>query len=433
MTVKIGLVGTGTVGGGCVRILLKHAEDFKKRYGVDIELVRVCSRRPNQSEELGIDHLYTSDYNEIVNDPEIDIVIELIGGTTVAYDVVSKALANGKNVVTANKALLAAHGEELAKLAMETGADIAFEASVGGGIPIIGPLKNSLIANDVETVMGIVNGTTNYMLTRMTEDGLSYEDALKEAQELGYAEADPSADVDGFDAAAKISILASIAFSSRVSMDDVYTRGITRISPIDLESAAEMGYAVKLLAIAHRTKDGVDVRVHPTMIPVDHQLAKVNGVLNAIYVIGDFVGETMFFGSGAGSHPTASAVMGDLVGLARRVAAGVKPDAGIDPIMGCKAGDKVPIQSVDELEMKYYIRFPVADRPGVLAAMAGVFAKHDVSVHSVLQRGKKQNGTVNIVYVTHVAQEKAITAVLEEIASLDDILHGEPSLIRVEE
>lgn len=433
MTVKIGLVGTGTVGGGCVRILLKHAEDFKKRYGVDLELARVCSRRPNQSEELGIGHLYTSDYNEIVNDPEIDIVIELIGGTTVAYDIVSKALSNGKNVVTANKALLAAHGEELAKLAMETGADIAFEASVGGGIPIIGPLKNSLIANDVETVMGIVNGTTNYMLTRMTEDGLSYEDALKEAQELGYAEADPSADVDGFDAAAKISILASIAFNSRVSMDDVYTRGITRISPIDLDSAAEMGYVVKLLAIAHRAKDGVDVRVHPTMIPVDHQLAKVNGVLNAIYVIGDFVGETMFFGSGAGSHPTASAVMGDVVGLARRVAAGIKPDAEIDPIMGCKAGEKLPIHSVDELEMKYYIRFPVADRPGVLAAMAGVFAKHDVSVHSVLQRGKKQNGTVNIVYVTHVAQEKAITAVLEEIASLDDILHGEPSLIRVEE
>lgn len=433
MTVKIGLVGTGTVGGGCVRILLKHAEDFKKRYGVDLELARVCSRRPNQSEELGIGHLYTSDYNEIVSDPEIDIVIELIGGTTVAYDIVSKALSNGKNVVTANKALLAAHGEELAKLAMETGADIAFEASVGGGIPIIGPLKNSLIANDVETVMGIVNGTTNYMLTRMTEDGLSYEDALKEAQELGYAEADPSADVDGFDAAAKISILASIAFNSRVSMDDVYTRGITRISPIDLDSAAEMGYVVKLLAIAHRAKDGVDVRVHPTMIPVDHQLAKVNGVLNAIYVIGDFVGETMFFGSGAGSHPTASAVMGDVVGLARRVAAGIKPDAEIDPIMGCKAGEKLPIHSVDELEMKYYIRFPVADRPGVLAAMAGVFAKHDVSVHSVLQRGKKQNGTVNIVYVTHVAQEKAITAVLEEIASLDDILHGEPSLIRVEE
>lgn len=433
MMVKIGLVGTGTVGGGCVRILLKHAEDFKKRYGVDLELARVCSRRPNQSEELGIGHLYTSDYNEIVNDPEIDIVIELIGGTTVAYDIVSKALSNGKNVVTANKALLAAHGEELAKLAMETGADIAFEASVGGGIPIIGPLKNSLIANDVETVMGIVNGTTNYMLTRMTEDGLSYEDALKEAQELGYAEADPSADVDGFDAAAKISILASIAFNSRVSMDDVYTRGITRISPIDLDSAAEMGYVVKLLAIAHRAKDGVDVRVHPTMIPVDHQLAKVNGVLNAIYVIGDFVGETMFFGSGAGSHPTASAVMGDVVGLARRVAAGFKPDAEIDPIMGCKAGEKLPIHSVDELEMKYYIRFPVADRPGVLAAMAGVFAKHDVSVHSVLQRGKKQNGTVNIVYVTHVAQEKAITAVLEEIASLDDILHGEPSLIRVEE
>ncbi len=433
MAVKIGLVGTGTVGSGCIRIMQNNAADFKKNYGLDLELARVCSLNPEQAIELGVEDLFTNDYNDIVNDPKIDIVIELIGGTTVARSIVTKALANGKSVVTANKALLAAYGEELSQAALDSNVELAFEASVGGGIPILGPLKNSLTANKIESVMGIVNGTTNYMLTRMAEDGMSYEAALKEAQELGYAEANPSADVDGFDAAAKISILASIAFNSRVSMDDVYTCGISRISPLDLEAAEQMGYAVKLLAIAHRSDDGIDVRVHPTMIPVDHQMAKVNGVLNAIYVIGDFVGETMFFGSGAGSHPTASAVMGDVIDVARRIDRGIKPAEGIDPIMGCLAGEKLPIKPVEDLKMKYYIRFPVADRSGVLAAMAGVFAKHNVSVHSVLQRGQKKNGVVNIVYVTHVAKEKSINAVLEEIASLDDVLHGEPSLIRVEE
>lgn len=433
MTVRIGLVGTGTVGSGCVRIVQQHKDDFAQHYGLDLELARVCSRNPEQAIELGVEDLFTGDYNDVVNDPEIDLVIELIGGTTVAKDLVLKALANGKSVVTANKALLAEFGEELSQAALDSGSYLAFEASVGGGIPIIGPLRTSLAANGVKSVMGIVNGTTNYMLTRMAEDGLSYEAALKEAQELGYAEANPSADVDGFDAAAKISILASIAFNSRVGLDDVYTCGITRISPIDLELAADMGYTVKLLAIAHRSEAGVDVRVHPTMIPVDHQLAKVNGVMNAIYVVGDFVGDTMFFGAGAGSHPTASAVMGDVLELARKLDRGIAPEAGIDPIMGCKAGDKLAIQPMDDLTMKYYIRFPVADRSGVLAAMAGVFAKHNVSVHSVLQRGQKKNGMVNIVYVTHVAKEKSINAVLDEIASLDDVLHGEPSLIRVEE
>lgn len=433
MTVRIGLVGTGTVGSGCIRIVQRHRDDFATHYGLDLELARVCSRNPEQAIELGVEDLFTSDYNDVVNDPEIDLVIELIGGTTVAKDLVLKALANGKSVVTANKALLAEFGEELSQAALRSGSYLSFEASVGGGIPIIGPLRTSLAANGVESVMGIVNGTTNYMLTRMAEDGLSYEAALKEAQELGYAEANPSADVDGLDAAAKISILASIAFNSRVALDDVYTCGITRISPIDLELAADMGYAVKLLAIAHRSDAGVDVRVHPTMVPVDHQLAKVNGVMNAIYVVGDFVGDTMFFGAGAGSHPTASAVMGDVLELSRKLDRGIAPAAGIDPIMGCKAGGKLAIQPMDDLTMKYYIRFPVADRSGVLAAMAGVFAKHNVSVHSVLQRGQKKNGVVNIVYVTHLAKEKSINAVLDEIAGLDDVLHGEPSLIRVEE
>ena len=294
MTIKLGLVGTGTVGGGCIDILQKHKEDFKRHYGIDVELARVCSRDPKQAEAHGVSDLFTLDYHDIVNDPDIDIVIELIGGTTVARDVVVSALEAGKNVVTANKALMATHGEEVMHLAEKMNRELAFEASVGGGIPIIDPLKHSLISNEITSVMGIVNGTTNYMLTRMVDDNLSYDEALKEAQERGFAEADPTADVDGFDAAAKIAILASIAFNSRVTLDDVHTEGIRNITTLDLDTADDMGYVIKLLAIAHRTPDGIDVRVHPTMLPKAHQLATVNGVFNAIYVTGDAVGETMW-------------------------------------------------------------------------------------------------------------------------------------------
>ena len=426
MTVKIGLVGTGTVGGGCIDILQNHKADFLRHLGVDVELVRVCSRNPEQAEAHGVADIFTEDYRDIVNDPEIDIVIELIGGTTVARNVVLEALAAGKNVVTANKALMATHGQEVLDAAAEQGKEVAFEASVGGGIPIIDPLKHSLIANQIDSVMGIVNGTTNYMLTRMADNGMSYEDALREAQANGFAEADPTADVEGLDAAAKIAILASIAFNSRVTLDDVYASGITQISPVDLEAARGMGYVVKLLAIAHRTPAGIDVRVHPTMIPATHQLATVNGVYNAIYVVGDAVGETMFFGAGAGSGPAASAVMGDVLDVARHV------QQHVPPIVGCTCTDDLPILPVDQLQMKYYIRFTVADELGVLAAMAGIFAKHNVSVHSVVQHSKKES-TVDVVYVTHTARESDITAVIEEISQLDGILQATPSLIRVEE
>lgn len=427
MSVKIGLVGTGTVGGGCIDIIQKHRADFQRHFGVDIELVRVCSLNSAEAEAHGVGDLFTDNFHEILEDPTIDIVIELIGGTTFAKTVVIGALEAGKNVVTANKALMATYGQEVMEAAAAAGKEIAFEASVGGGIPIIDPLKHSLIANEITSVMGIVNGTTNYMLTRMADNGMDYAEALKEAQDKGFAEADPSADVDGLDAAAKIAILASIAFNSRVILGDVYVSGITSISPVDLEAARDMGYVVKLLAIAHRREDGVDVRVHPTMIPVDHQLATVNGVYNAIYVVGDFVGETMFFGAGAGSGPAASAVMGDVLEVARHV------QQGVAPIVGCTCTDDLPILPMDDLEMKYYIRFTVTDRPGVLAAMTSVFANHDVSVHSVVQRGHGQQGAVDVVYVTHTARESAVRAVMDEIASLDDVLQGTPSLIRVEE
>ena len=427
MAVRIGLVGTGTVGGGCIDIIQAHQQDFKRHYGIDVELARVCSRNPEQAAARGVGHLFTSDFHDITGDPDIDLVVELIGGTTTAREVVLEALAAGKAVVTANKALMATHGREVMDAAEAAGRELAFEASVGGGIPIIGPLKHSLIANEVLSVMGIVNGTTNYMLTRMAEDSMSYDQALAEAQAAGFAEANPSADVDGFDAAAKIAILASIAFNSRVTLDDVYTRGITNITPVDLEAAADMGYAVKLLAIAHRTPGGIDVRVHPTMLPADHQMAKVNGVFNAIYVTGDAVGETMFFGEGAGAGPAASAVMGDVLEVARHLSQGVAP------IVGCTCTDELPILPIDELSMKYYIRFSVADLLGVLATMAEVFARHNVSVHSMVQRGKGETGAVDVIYVTHTAKERDVRAAIDEIKAEDDLLYAEPSLIRVEE
>lgn len=427
MAVKIGLVGTGTVGGGCLDILSNHKQDFLRHFGIDLELTRICSRDPQAAASRGLQDIFTTDYHDVINDPEIDIVVELIGGTGVAKSVIVEALQAGKHVVTANKAIMATSGEEIMNLAEEKGLEIAFEASVGGGIPIIDPLKHSLIANRIDSIMGIVNGTTNYMLTRMDEDSLDYDAALKEAQERGFAEADPTADVDGLDAAAKIAILASIAFNSRVTMDQVYTEGIRRISPVDLANAHDSGYVVKLVAHARRGESGVDVRVHPTMIPEDHQLATVNGVFNAIFVEGDAVGQTMFFGEGAGAGPAASAVMGDVLEVARHVQMGIKP------IVGCTCTDELPIIAMDDLETKYYIRFVVADRPGVLAACADIFAKNGVSVRTVTQRGNAAREDVDLVFVTHTAKERDVRKTIDEILALDGVVTGgEPSVIRVQ-
>lgn len=428
MAVKVGLVGTGTVGGGCLEILRNHKEEFKRHFGIDIELTRVCSRQPEVAESYGLSDIFTTDFHEVIEDPEVDLVIELIGGTTFAKEVVIGALQNGKSVVTANKALMATCGEEVMNLAEEKGVEIAFEASVGGAIPIIVPLKHSLIANRIDSIMGIVNGTTNYMITRMDEDGMSYEDALKEAQEKGFAEADPTADVDGLDAAAKIAILASIAFNSRVTMDQVFTEGIRRISPVDLAMAHEMGYAVKLLAHAYRSDAGIDVRVHPTMIPESHQLAMVNGVFNAIYTVGDAAGENMFFGEGAGAGPAASAVMGDVLEVARHLQMGIKP------IVGCTCTDELPILSVEDLHTKYYIRFVVADRSGVLASAADIFAKYDVSVKTVTQRGNAARDDVDLVFVTHTAEERNVRKAIDDVLALEGVVTGGfPSVIRVQD
>lgn len=425
-TVNVGLVGLGTVGSGVVEIFRRHAEDFRRRAGVDVALIRFADRDPARARALDLpDGSFTTDAFELVNDPQLDVVIELIGGTGVALDVVLAALAAGKSVVTANKALMASHGQEVMDAAAAHGVDIAFEASVGGGIPIISPLKHCLVSNEVMSVMGIVNGTTNYMLTRMTEDGLDYDSALAEAQAKGFAEADPTADVDGLDAAAKIAILASIAFNSRVVIEQVPAEGIRTISAADIAYAGEMGYAVKLLAIARRTAGGIDIRVHPTMIPLSHPLASVNGVYNAIYVVGDAVGETMFFGEGAGSLPAASAVVGDVIEVARHITRGCLG------LVGCTCNERLAVRDIGDLETPYYLRLRVADQPGVLGRVATVFGDHGVSLASVIQKSAGEP-TAEIVYVTHRATERSVRAALSEIEQLG-VVESVQTVLRVEE
>jgi homoserine dehydrogenase len=414
------------VGSGVVEILRRHADDFARRAGVRIELVKFADRNESRFAELGLpQEQCVTDAQAVIDDPSLDVVIELIGGTGVARDVVLGALSAGKCVVTANKALLASNGEEVMAAAEAHGVDIAFEASVGGGIPIIGPLKHSLTSNEIQAVMGIVNGTTNYMLTRMAEDGLDYDTALAEAQAKGFAEADPTADVDGLDAAAKIAILCSIAFNSRVVMSQVPAEGIRSLSPDDIAYAAEMGYQIKLLAIGRRTEGGIDVRVHPTMIRSSHPLASVNGVYNAIYVVGDSVGETMFFGEGAGSLPAASAVVGDLIEVARRL------QSGCPPIVGCTCTETLPVRDISELVSEHYIRLAVTDRPGVLASVATIFGGHAVSIGSVIQK-RSEDGVAQIVCVTHAALESDMRSALAEIEALD-VVSSVAAVIRVED
>jgi homoserine dehydrogenase len=426
-TIGVGLIGLGTVGSGVVEILKRHREDFARRADVDIDLVRFADRDPARAEALGLPmDRFTHQATELIADPAVDIVIELVGGTGVAKDFVLSALRAGKSVVTANKALMASSGQEVMESAAAAGVDIAFEASVGGGIPIIGPLKHSLVSNEIVSVVGIVNGTTNYMLTRMTDDGLDYASALAEAQERGFAEADPTADVDGLDAAAKIAILASIAFNSRVTVDRVPVEGIRGITTADIAYAAEMGLAIKLVAIARRTDSGIDVRVHPTMIPVAHPLANVSGVYNAIYVTGDAVGETMFFGEGAGSLPAASAVVGDVIEVARHIRSGCLN------LVGCTCNEQLTVRDIASLETSFFIRFIVADRPGVLAAVASSFGEHGVSIASVIQKRVCDSGDVELVYVTHRATEASVRTALAEIGLLD-VVTEVASVIRVEE
>ncbi len=423
--VKVALLGSGTVGGGVIKVLQQNADVIAQRAGVKIKLDKVLIIQADVGKPILEGLNTTFDFDEIINDPEIKIVIELIGGTKVAKDFMIKAMEHGKNVVTANKDCIAQFGKELFETAERNNVEFAFEASVGGGIPIIRPLKESLIANHLTEVLGIVNGTTNYMLTKMSENGADYDTVLKEAQAMGFAEANPAADVEGLDAARKAAILASLAFNSRVTLDDVYREGITKITPEDIEYAKNLGYVVKLLAVCKDSQKGIEARVHPVFLSKSHPLASVSGVLNAIFVRGDAIDQAMFFGPGAGSLPTASAVVSDIMNIARNVVNGVEHH------IGCTCFNNKPLCPIEESETSYYIRLLVDDKPGVLGSIATVFGNADVSLRSVVQTNGSEENHAEIVVITHKVKYKNILAAEEKLKALPTVDEIR-SIIRVE-
>ncbi len=415
MTVTLGILGLGTVGSGVAQILAQNKEDIEIRTQSQVQIKKVLVRDKTLPREFTGDYEITENANEILHDPDIDIIVEVMGGIEPARTYVLEALRSGKNVVTANKDLLALHGHELLEAAKESGKDLYFEASVAGGIPIIAVLKESLSANRVTDVMGIINGTTNYILTAMDKQGRDYNDVLAEAQKLGYAESDPTADVEGLDAARKLSILASIAFNSRVTLSDVYVEGISRITSDDLSYASELGCTIKLLAIAKRRNDQVEVRVHPAFLPKTHPLAAVSGVFNAIYVVGDAVGETMYYGRGAGSLPTGSAVVADVIQVIHNM------KANSTSAVNCTCYRSLPVKSIDESTTAFYVRLLVKDEPRVLATLALLFAEADISFASIIQK-PKENHEAEIVWVTHPCQEGQLKEALDSIKAYSKVL-----------
>ncbi len=426
------LAGYGTVGGGLVRLLQENAEIIRHRTGRDIILKKVLVRDAAKARSVPLppDAVLTTDPRELTDDPEIDVLVELMGGIDHARALIDRALDQGKHIVTANKALLAEEGLALFQKADRKKRVLRYEASVAGAIPIVETLKESLAGNRVLSLMGILNGTSNYILSAMTSDGVDFDLALKQAQELGYAEADPSADVDGFDAASKTAILASIGFGTRVTTDDVYQQGIRTIGAEDIAQARELGYTIKLLGIARNTDAGVDVRVHPTLIPADHMLAKVNGAMNAVYVVGDAVGETMFYGAGAGSFPTASAVVGDILSLSEQISRGVAPLPEIEPY-----GHNLAFKPMDELQTKYYVRLKVADRVGALSETVDIFAKHNISISLINQVEDGKSGVsdaCSVIFLTHRALEKDVQAAAAELASVDCVAEV-ANVLRIED
>ena len=391
-----------------------NADKIAKTVGEPVEVKYVLDLRDFSSLPYG--NKFVTDFSVIENDPEVTVVAEVMGGVGAAYQFTKRCLEAGKSVCTSNKELVATKGEELLKIAEEHGVNYMFEASVGGGIPIIRPMLQCLAANEFNQICGILNGTTNYILSRMDAEGADYADVLADAQAKGYAEADPSADVDGFDAASKTAILASIGFGTRVTTDDVYQQGIRTIGAEDIAQARELGYTIKLLGIARNTDAGVDVRVHPTLIPADHMLAKVNGAMNAVYVVGDAVGETMFYGAGAGSFPTASAVVGDILSLSEQISRGVAPLPEIEPY-----GHNLTFKPMDELQTKYYVRLKVADRVGALSETVDIFAKHNISISLINQVEDGKSGVsdaCSVIFLTHRALEKDVQAAAAELASV---------------
>lgn len=430
--VKIGLIGFGTIGSGVVKALQQNGSLLEQRLGSPVVLVRIADLDIVTPRPVQVDpSLLTTDAAAVLDDPEISIVIELIGGYEPARSFVLRAIANGKHVITANKALLAVHGEEIFKAAERAGVDVMFEAAVGGGIPVISAIKENLGINRFSGVYGILNGTCNYILTRMTEEGADFATVLADAQEKGYAEADPTFDVEGIDTAHKLALLCSLCFGTRVDFKAIYTEGITRITALDIEFAREFGYKFKLLAIGKQSDGEIELRVHPTMVPLDHPLAKVDGVFNGVRLIGDFVGPVMFYGYGAGMEATASAVMGDVIALVRNLLAGIGTRT---PALGCpqNAVETLPVKPMENLVCSYYLRVFAKDQPGVLAQLAGALGRHRISIESMIQPHRHEADAVPIVLMTHDALERDIRSALNEIDQLEAIC-GRSLFVRIEE
>lgn len=423
--VNVAVLGLGTVGQGVVKVIQDNAGVWEQKSGSRICLKRALEKYPNRPMDVKLEPgVITANLEDIINDPEIQVVVEVIGGIEPARTFILEALKAGKNVVTANKDLLAVHGQEIFRAAQAAGKDFFFEASVGGAIPIIGPLRQSLIASNILEVMGIVNGTTNYILSRMSREGGQFDEILSDAQALGYAEADPTADVDGIDAARKVAILATLAFHSQVTLSDVHIEGIKHITPEDLKFAGQMGYAVKLLGICRSNNGTIEARVHPALIPLKHPLANVNDTFNAIFVKGDAVGDTMFYGRGAGRMPTASAIVGDIVEIARNI------NHNCSGRLTSVCERTKTIKAMDDVETSFFLRMVLADRPGVLAQLTKSLGDHQVSLATVLQTNL-QGGDAELVFVTHKVREGDLREALKEIENMP-VTRKIATVIRVE-
>ena len=429
--VNVGIIGFGTVGAGTAEILLKNREIIGKRVGLDIVLKRVADLDLESDRGVTLpEGVLSNDAAGLLNDPVIDIVVELIGGLTIAKQFISTALKNGKHVVTANKALLAEFGSELYDIASQNGVNLAYEAAVGGGMPVIVALRDGLAANNTTTIMGILNGTSNYILTRMAKDGLPYEDAVNGAIKLGYAEDPPTLDVNGTDAAHKLAILISLAYGVPAPFEMIYREGIDKLTQEDIQFADEFGYCIKLLTVARDLGGEVEARVHPAMLPKGHILSNVNEAFNAVFIEGDYVGPTLYYGQGAGRKPTGSAVVSDIMSIAKKIKAG-SDMATVCPLgFADSTGQTIKIQSMQNLKTAYYFRFSALDKPGVLSKIAGILGSKNISISSVIQKGREIDGAVPIVMLTHEAYERDVTAALKEIDRLD-VLQDKTMMIRV--
>ncbi|MES9924049.1 MAG: homoserine dehydrogenase [Candidatus Thiodiazotropha endolucinida] len=430
--VKVGLLGLGTVGGGTLNVLTRNADEIARRAGRGIQITHAAAKQYDPSQLIGLDSVeVTDDAFSVVENPELEIIIELIGGYTPARELVLKAIENGKHVVTANKALIAMHGNEIFEAAQKKGVMVAFEAAVAGGIPIIKAVREGLAANHIEWIAGIINGTGNFILSEMRDKGREFADVLKEAQALGYAEADPTFDVEGIDAAHKLTILGSIAFGIPLQFEKTYTEGITKIEPQDVEYADQFGYRIKHLGITRKTETGIEMRVHPTMIPRRRLIANVDGVMNAVLVKGDAVGPTLYYGAGAGSQPTASAVVADVVDVVRMLT--TDPENRV-PHLAFQPGKLVDlaILPIEEVETTFYLRMQVVDRPGVVAKIASILAESQISIEAIQQKEPNEGeNTVPLVMLTQKVIEKQLNKAIAEIEQLETVF-GQVMRIRVE-